>query len=97
MIPEQFKEPIEDIYNCPIETSISQIHMMVNDEYDRQIIKAVGQIGIEIDKNGLLEALNADRKRYNAAYKQGWEDCKKQYIDRLKQISELAMIGVDQE
>ena len=92
MIPEEFKKPLEqiDMYDCPIHLQLGEMKMLIQEEQNRQIFKAVREMGIEIDQEGLIEAINADRKRYNAAYTQGWEDCKKYYQERLNDIAALA-------
>ena len=99
MTREEFKKMREtsskpltpiDIYNSPINVQLGAFQTMVREEYDKKVLHAVAQIGIDIDKEGLVEAINADRKRYNAAYAQGWEDCKKYYQERLDDIAALA-------
>lgn len=64
---------MHDIYDCPIEQQIGQLSVMMANEHDQQIVKAVQQIGIEIDKQGLVEAINNDRRRYEAAYQRGYD------------------------
>ena len=81
-----------DIYNCPIKTQIGAVELMMREEYDRKIVRAVQQIGIDIDKEGLVEALNHDRKRYEEAYQKGWDDCKKHYEEKLNRIKEEASL-----
>ena len=55
---------IKSIYDCPIETTIGQIHAMISRDYIDNIFRAVGQVGIEINEKGLVEAINQDKKRY---------------------------------
>ena len=78
------------MYDCPISEQVGAIELMVREEHDRNIVRAVQKIGIDIDKEGLVEALNHDRKRYEEAYQKGWDDCKKHYEEKLKQIIDLA-------
>ena len=79
---------ITRIYDAPIHTSISQIELMIKQEYTDQIVKAVGQVGIEINEKGLVEAINQDRKRYEEAYQRGWNDCKAHYADKIDKIDD---------
>lgn len=65
--------------------------MMMADEHDKTILKAVQQIGIEIDQESLVQAINNDRQRYEAAYKKGYADCEEHYKEILSQISKLAL------
>lgn len=86
--PERFD--VMDIYNSPINVQLGAVETMMRQEYDNQVMRAVAKIGIDIDKEGLVEAINNDRKRYNEAYRQGWADCKKYYQERLDAIAALA-------
>lgn len=70
---------MHDIYDCPIEQQIGQLSVMMANEHDRQIIKAVQQIGIEIDQQGLVEAINNDRRRYEEAYHKGYNEALESY------------------
>jgi len=80
-----------NIYDCPISEQIGHLKMMMADEHDRTVLKFVQQIGIEIDQESLIQAINSDRKRYEEAYKKGYADCEKHYKELLSQISRLAL------
>jgi hypothetical protein len=90
-------EKIKSFYDCPISTSISQIQTMMTEEYNHQVLKAIGQIGIEIDEQGLVQALNQDRRRYEEAYQAGYSACKKEYEDRMLQIAKLTGVYLESE
>ena len=79
-----------DIYDCPIHEQIGELKMMLADEHDRTLIKAVQQIGIEIDQESLVQAIQNDRQRYEEAYKKGYSDCQKEYEKKkMKQIASI--------
>lgn len=80
-----------DIYDCPISEQIGELKMMMANEHDRTVLKAVQQIGIEIDQESLIQAIGSDRKRYEEAYKKGYADCEEHYKKLLSQISRLAL------
>lgn len=86
---------IKSIYDCPIETTVGQIHTMISRDYTDSVLRAVGQIGIEINEKGLVEAINQDKKRYEEAYQRGWDDCQKHYShlaeceEKLIKIAEI--------
>ena len=61
-----------DLYDSPIDVQVGALQMAYREELDRKIFKMVQQVGIEIDEKGLVDALNQDRKRYEAAYKDGY-------------------------
>lgn len=80
-----------NIYECPISEQIGELKMMLADEHERMVLKAVQQVGIEIDRESLIQAINCDRKRYEEAYKKGYADCEEYYKELLSQISKLAL------
>ena len=80
-----------NIYDCPIFEQIGQLQTMMANEHDRMVLKAVQQVGIEIDQESLIQAINSDRKRYEEAYKKGYADCEERYKELLSQISKLAL------
>ena len=80
-----------NIYDCPIFEQIGQLQTMMANEHDRMVLKAVQQVGIEIDQESLIQAINSDRKRYEEAYKKGYADCEEHYKELLSQISKLAL------
>lgn len=85
------------IYEPPIHETVGTLQTMMANEHDRVLIKAVQQVGIEIDQESLIEALHSDRKRYEEAYKRGYADCQEHYRQLLSQISKLAATGGEQE
>ena len=82
-----------DIYDCPISEQIGELKMMMADKHDKTILRAVQQVGIEIDQESLIQAINSDRKRYEEAYKKGYADCEEHYKELLSQISKLVNEG----
>lgn len=86
---------MDSYYDCPISETVDQLHLMMVEEHDKQIIKAVQQIGIQIDRDGLIAALRNDRDRYEAAYKKGYEDASQKYEARLKALR--TMLGGSRE
>lgn len=96
MRDKSLNEP-KSFYDYPITTSLSQIKTMMTEEYNHQILKAVGQIGIEINEQGLVQALNQDRQRYEEAYRAGYSACKKEYEDRMLQIAKLTGVYLESE
>lgn len=77
------------MYNSPIQlVQVQTMQDALNVELDNAIVREVQKVGIYIDKEQLQEAIQADRRRYEAAYKRGWEDCKRLYEGRLQKIHE---------
>ena len=79
----------KNIYDCPIELQLGEIETLHNQELGREIIRTVQKVGISIDRDGLIEAINNDHKRYEEAYNKGYSDCKKLYDETLRSIAKL--------
>ena len=62
--------------------------MMAN-EHDRMVLKAVQQVGIEIDQESLIQAIKSDRKRYEEAYKRSYADCEEQVGMSLEFVNRI--------
>lgn len=75
------------MYESPIEVIQKNIEMQM----ENGIYKAVTKVGINVDKEELLKALNYDRRQYDKGYTDGWDahtksvirckDCKYHYVD----------------
>ena len=91
MISKYFGKDLqpEDIYHCPITAQADAMRLIIHEEQEKQIIKAVQNIGIEINKEDLVQALNNDRRRYEAAWKAGYEACKQEYREKLQIVCGL--------
>ena len=95
-----FRDPLENMYEAPISVQMGQIHTMINEGYTGAVMKAIAQIGIQIDQDGLIAALQNDRKRYEEAYRKGWQDCEKKYLDspdKKKLVRIMEIIREDDE
>ena len=79
-------EGMKGIYDAPIHEEIGELKMMMAEEHDRMILKAVQQVGIEIDQQSLVEAIGNDRKRYEEAYRKGYLDCEDHYKELITEI-----------
>lgn len=64
-------------YKSPIECITENVMTALQQEYDTQIMTAVHKVGILIDKEELVKALNNDRN----SYKKGYEDAKNELVD----------------
>lgn len=80
-----------NIYDYPIHETIGELKTMMANEHDRMVLKAVQNVGIEIDQESLVQAIHNDRQRYEEAYKKGYSDCAEHYKKLLTKIQ--IMIG----
>lgn len=79
----------EDIYDCPIHEQIGELKTMMANEHDRVLIRAIQQVGIEIDQESLVQAIHNDRQRYEEAYKRGYSDCQKEYEEKMQRAIDI--------
>lgn len=67
-----YESPIEKIYGD------TQTHIVQEDE--NMVMKAIRNIGVNVDKEGLIRALRYDRNQYT----KGYEDSKNAVLDKVK-------------
>lgn len=82
-IKEAFKDDFErfnEMYKNPIEVIYSQVRTQLVEEEERQILKAVHDVGVEVDRDELIKALEYDRDQYEKGFEDGknsvWVDVK---------------------
>lgn len=68
------------MYNSPIEMIIGNMRM----QQDGEIYRAVQTIGVKVDKEELLKALQYDRGQYEKGYEDGIKDGIKDFAEKLK-------------
>lgn len=83
-IKDNFKR-VEEMYQSPIEVIYSQVRTQIVEEEERQILKAVHEVGVDVDREELIKALKYDRHQY----KKGFEDGKKSvWVDVNERLPE---------
>lgn len=60
------------MYESPIEMIYGQIQSRVAEDLDNHIYKAVRNVGINVDKEELIRALNYDRDQYQKGFEDGY-------------------------
>ena len=72
------------------ESPITIIDAGFRTEVEDNIMKAIAQYGISVDKNELLKALDYDRgqfkKGYNSGYQDGFEEGKEYSLEQIKKL-----------
>jgi hypothetical protein len=63
------------MYESPIEVILKQIRF----EYENDIIKAVHETGVLVNKEELVKALQYDRDQYRKGYEDGIRDARNEY------------------
>ena len=78
------------MYNSPIEMIISNMRM----QQDGEIFRAVQEIGVKVDKEELLKALQYDRGQYDKGYKDGIEAGTRDFAKLLIDKSKNGMVSI---
>lgn len=59
------------MYESPVKTIIEDVHMQLSEQLDERTYQAVVNVGIAVDKEELIRALQYDRKQYEVGYRHG--------------------------
>lgn len=68
-VPMDF-EPM-DFYDSPVHLITKEISCAMDD----YVYKAIVSAGVNVDREKLIQIIHGDRKRYEEAYRKGWNDC----------------------
>lgn len=77
-------------YDSPIRTIASQIEMTM----DGEILKACQRVGVDVNKEELIKALNYDREQYKKGFKEGYQ---KGYLKAAENIIKALTDTIRQE
>ena len=72
------------MYESPIEICMKQIRMT----QDETIVRAVQDVGIFVDKDELIKALQYDRDQYEKGFADGLEAAKRELVDKIASFLE---------
>lgn len=67
-------------YDSPLKTFLDNTCELIANETDNMVWNAITKVGIDIDRDKLIQALTADKKRYEDAYEAGYDHG---YMDRV--------------
>ena len=84
------------MYDCPIKTFMQTTQAKMQEEYEGQVVMAVQKVGIDVNKEELIQAIKNDRQRYEAAYQRGWNSCERYYKEILARIHNV-LVDADQK
>lgn len=71
---------MSDLYNGAWESLIKTICDEMRTQVEGEVIKAVQRVGIDVDKDELIKALNYDRKQYEKGLLEGYAKAKSEII-----------------
>ena len=82
---------MEDIditgYESPINLLTQQISTELNEDIEKQIYTAIKTIGVDINKEELIKAINYDRNQYETGYKNGYKKAKEDLKTAIEDVS----------
>ena len=84
--------PSPEGYESPITGYISQISHQIIEQRDNAVVAQINeQIGVNVDKNELIRALNYDRNQFNEGYRKGYRDATERRNDTsaLERVIEI--------
>lgn len=68
------------MYKSPIEVLCDEIQTQFEQEEEKMVTKAVRNVGVNVDKEELIKALQYDRNQYE----KGYEDGKNDVLEKIK-------------
>ena len=68
------------MYESPIEMIYGELQTQMMQEDEKLVMKAVRNVGVNVDKETLIKALQYDRNQY----KKGYEDGKNDVLEKIK-------------
>ena len=71
------------MYNSPIEIIYNEMQTKINEQLENDILSAVLQYGIKVNKEELIKALEYDRNQYKKGFDDGYEKGRQDLIDYL--------------
>ena len=82
--PEKLSVP--DFYDSPIGLIVDKISSDIAKQTDDAVYTAVQNVGIDIDKDKLVSALQQDKQRYRDAYTRGYIDAMQKFTDAFNRV-----------
>ena len=76
-------DSIEPYYDSPLSLVTQSIMENIGKQFDDMTYQAIQKVGIDVDRDKLLEALQQDKKRYEEAYCRGANEGYKRRDDEL--------------
>lgn len=62
------------MYESPIQLVMNDMYKQIQVEQENTVYKAIQSIGVNVDKDELIKALNYDRQQYQKGFDDGFQD-----------------------
>ena len=76
------------------ENPVNVIYGEIQTQIEGDVFKAIQSVGIDVDKEELLKALQYDRNQYEKGYADGYAKALDEFAERMKELSECGEISV---
>lgn len=76
------------MYESPIYSFEKTISMDIGEKYDNLVMTAVKEVGIDVDREELIKALEYDRDQYMKGYRDGEESTRRAIIKDIEKLIE---------
>ena len=70
------------MYTSPIEKIYGEVQTQIVQEDEKMVMKAIREVGVNVDKETLIKALQYDRNQYT----KGYEDGKNDVLDKISAV-----------
>lgn len=77
------------MYTSPIEKIYGELQTQIVQEDEKMVMKAIREVGVNVDKETLIKALQYDRNQYT----KGYEDGKNDVLDKIR--AEIMQLDYD--
>ena len=94
---DYYKKAAEMSYQSPIEVTMNQVRFEQEKRLEGEVIRAIQDVGVTVDKDELIKALQYDRDQYCKGFVDGYKGdidklCKQVKADTVREMQErLAM------
>ncbi len=73
------------MYESPIQLVMNDMYNQIQVEQENTVYKAIQSIGVNVDKDELIKALNYDQEQYQKGFDDGYRDGAKEIVEALKE------------
>lgn len=73
-------------YESPINI-VQQLQTAITENVDKQVYTAIQHVGVVVNKDELIKAINYDRNQYEEGYKNGYKKAKEDLKTALADVS----------
>lgn len=69
-----------DSYESPINVIMSDVYTQLEVNLEKGVMSAIGNLGVDVNKDELIRALQYDREQYKKGYRDGYRTAKEEIV-----------------